>query len=259
VTPEPPIPPTKRSDAELTAVVHERVAALRRRRRTHSRTIALAASATLVILVMATAAVAAGNGRHSERVSTADDTTATTVDSTPPTSGSPETSAPPTSAGPSITASGPTTTAEPPTSTSATTPTTATLAPCVASQFDMTLSTDKANYAPGETVTLTATMRNTGGACYSTGTPAVRYFCSHARAANASDKVVWDAAPCTAMTSLGPVPAAYTTTQTWTWDQRTCTGSNGICNNGTQVPAGPYVFTDTSPWWTPGPVTITIA
>jgi hypothetical protein len=260
-TPDHPIPPPRRSDAELTAAIHERVGVLRRRQRAR-RMAVVAASTALLVALAATAAIAANHGGHGPtRVDTADDPTTTDAG---PTTTTPPTNDSSTSVAPSSTDQ-PTTTVAPDSTTAPTTPSTPTTAPapdCVAGQFDVTLTTDKASYALGEPVSIAATLHNTGGACNSTGTPAVLFFCSFASATNDVGKVVWNSDPCVAMTRFGPVPSGYTTTQKWVWNQRTCAllppGEATCTVDGSQVPAGGYTIGETSTAWPPRQVTITI-
>lgn len=160
---------------------------------------------------------------------------------------------------PASTPSEPTTTTEP-------------MPACQESQFVLTATTDKTTYAPGETVTISLTMRDTSStACLDTGV--MVWGCYGAAASNSTGAQVWeswagpDGLPVNCPTTGYPttIPGHTSTTAQVSWTQDECTQPvtnaqpNPDCPQ-VQVPSGPYEITGS---WTifpsPPPVTVDIS
>jgi hypothetical protein len=168
-----------------------------------------------------------------------------------------------------------------------TTTTTEPMAVCQASQFVATTTTDQASYAPGQTVNISVTLKDTSSdpcadsmnLIWQGGCAPPPGWETTATATNSTGQVVWDvnARPttgglpenCPAGIYLSTVPGGFSATVDLSWAQDLCGDSplgdvgptvvpNPNCP-GTPVPAGTYQITTSWERFLAPPVTITIA
>lgn len=238
------------------------------------RHVALASIAAAIVLVAAALVFLPGGGRP-RRVAVVAPTTTTTTGGTvgispgsslppetTPAATSPATTLPATTSPAATSTSGVArTTATTPRTTVVTTPPTTVPPPCA--DLTTTTASDKALYAPGATVTITVTVRNSGAQVCRIATPYPMTFASTIKiASRASGKVVW--APVASAAGVlalpQPIDLAPGASYQWTtaqWDQHSCTNPcnrNGI-GEGAVVPAGDYTAQPNDGLTPPSPAT----
>lgn len=120
---------------------------------------------------------------------------------------------------------------------------------CTASQITVGATTDRSDYAPGDTVHVTVTIRNDGPTCENAPRTAVLNACPHFRVIDSSGKVVYQPTIfCPVPLTLGQVPAGYHVSASFTWpaSTRSCASSTCVTDScydaacDTRVPAGTY-------------------
>ncbi len=137
---------------------------------------------------------------------------------------------------------------ETPVTTPSTLPAAGTAPACVGSHVSVDATTDHAAYAPGQTVTITVTIRNPGAPCQNSSKADPIDSCPLLRVTDPSGHTVYDPGVfCPLPLTMAVVPSGYHRGTTFTWKvgqgADTCTGAS--CDGG--VATGTYTITPANP------------